>query len=178
MPLSIDHHAYFDANPLISWAETRTGHGSQDEKRVATRVDDLITSPVVTAISELTLIELHDVMCKKVRETEHHLLHLDSAWFDTARNELMTLVTNTDLLVLPTPPKLFERAITLIDMMTRDHQRKFRAWDAAHLHLVSEWSRDLGEPVTLVTSDADFQGMLDLYPEFRRTVHLLDPLTQ
>jgi hypothetical protein len=77
--------------------------------------------------------------------------------------------------VLPTPPKLAEKAMVNVEEITRRTGLQLRAWDAAHLLHAVTWSRDLGAPVTLVTADKSFDRVLAVLPEFEPFIELLDP---
>ena len=87
-------------------------------------------------------------------------------------SKIMTEVKSASLKVVAVPPKASEHAMLLVTLATRDHGLKFKAWDATHLITAANWARSLGEPVTIVTADADFQRFIDRHSHFRAFVDL------
>lgn len=166
---------YLDANPLLCWADAQTATPNAYDLTVAGVVVPLVEGSATTAISEITLLEVHSKLCDHWRDTGRPL-H-DDAWADSTFTQLMTWLRDGRLEVLRQPPKLPEMAMVHVEEVTRRARMRLRALDAAHLVHVVAWSRQLGEQVTFVTADGDFARVLDLFPEFKSHVELLDPGT-
>jgi hypothetical protein len=132
--------------------------------------------PDRVATSEVGVLEFHDVVTWMWRDVNPPNADYDEAWCDGAVDAVMTDIGADRLLVLKQQPKLFEHAMKLVTMSTRQHGRKFRVWDAAHLITAVSWSIELGAAVELWTTDTDFDGFLGLYPHFAAhvTVRNLD----
>lgn len=164
---------YFDTNTLIYWAEARGG-GDSELKKIGRRVEELVLdSSVRTAVSEITLAEFHDHICAMWRDGNRP--ELSETWANEVEGDLMRWIRQSLVDVLPLPPKLIEKAMAYVLFATREKQRGLRAWDAAHTYQAVEWARELGEVVVIVTRDRDFERLLEVYPEFRRFIALLDP---
>jgi len=98
-----------------------------------------------------------------------------SQWADETWSKLMQWIIDSKVIVLNQPPKLIENALTYIKFATREKGRGFRAWDSAHLFHAYYWSRDINSIVFFVTTDEDFQRMLNDYKEFSKFVLRSDP---
>jgi hypothetical protein len=61
---------------------------------------------------------------------------------------------------------MFETAMSYITL-ARGEGRALRAWGAVHLCRATEWARETGEIVTILTGDADFGEFLELFPKLR-----------
>jgi len=167
---------YFNTNPLVSWAESKAPSPDPRSSKIGRCVEQLVNDPAsITAVSEITLVEFHNKLCDHWRASETP--QYDSAWADSVQAELMRWIADGQLVVLNQPPKLIEKAIAYVTFATREHGRRLKAWDAVHLFHASDWARDQGQKVNLVTSDADFPSILDVYPEFKEFVNILDPAT-
>jgi hypothetical protein len=170
---NLSKHYYVDANPLLCSADAQIATPAAYDTKVAGVVVALVEGASTTAISEITLLEVHSNICDHWRDTgrpEH-----DDPWADRALGQLMAWLGDGLLEVLPQPPKLPEMAMVNVEEITRRARIRLRAWDAAHLLHAVSWSRQLGEQVTFVTADRDFEKVLDSLPEFRPHVELLDP---
>ena len=169
----MESHYYFDAPGLISWADARVPTPLPLDAGASENILALVNGTGIKALSEVTLLEVHTKVCTHWRDTgmpEH-----DEAWASDALDELMRWVADGRLLVLGTPPKMAEMAMVYVEQMARSGGRRLNAWDAAHLYQATRWSRELGQPVTLVTSDRDFAGVFEVFPEFRGSIDLYDP---
>jgi len=143
--------------------------------KIGKRVDALIADGAATrAISEITLAEAFSTICSLQRG---QTLGYDGTWARAVEDSIMGWISSGNVLVLPLPPKLVEKAIYYVLTATREHGRDLRAWDAAHLYHAAVWAKQVGNKVHLVTNDKDFPKILDVYPEFRQYVDVLDPET-
>jgi hypothetical protein len=160
---------YFDANPLMRWAEAQAASGDQRSIAAARRVDELVGGGTLVAISEITLIEFHDNVCAYRRNNKpgDH----DDAWLSKVQAEVMRWVANGRLGVLAPFPRMFETAMSYITL-AQDQGRSLRAWDAVHLCRATEWARETGQMVTILTGDADFGEFLELFSKFRDFIEI------
>ena len=169
-------HYYFDTNPLLRWAEARTAGRNARCQRIAAEVERLIDDTTnVKAISEITLAEFQNQLSTHERDNAEP--SLDSSWHDQCLDTIMGWIVGGHLKVLEPPPNLIEKAMAYVRFATREKSRNFRAWDAAHLYQACHWARSIGTTVQLVTSDEDFRGILDDFPEFQRFVRIYNPDT-
>ena len=58
--------------------------------------------------------------------------------------------------------------------MVSGQGRRMRGWDAIHLDEAARWARDVGEKVTVATSDDDLEKAIGLFPEFGTYLAVLD----
>jgi hypothetical protein len=163
---------YFDANPLICAADDLIATPNEYDTKVAAVVRALIEGESATAVSEVTILEIHTKICDKWRNTE--LVDHDAAWARRAIDQLMGWLADGRLEVLEAPPKLPEKAMVNVEEVTRRTGLQLRAWDAAHLMHAVAWSRTRRARVTLVTADKAFKRVLEAQPEFSSFVDLLD----
>jgi hypothetical protein len=145
----------------MRWAESEAASAVQRSITAGKRVKELIASDATTAISEVTLIELHDNVSAYRRNNQRG--DHDGAWLAGVRSELMKWIANGNLLVLAPFPRMFETAMSYITL-AQGHGRALRAWDAVHLCRATEWARETGVRVNIVTGDADFGEFLELFP--------------
>jgi hypothetical protein len=153
---------YLDTNPLMRWAESQAASADERNTMAGQRVEELIHSEATAAISEITLIEFHDnvcTYCRKNKPGDH-----DTAWLSKVQHALMTWIADGSLLVLPPFPRMHEMAISYITLALSQGE-PLHAWDAVHLCRATEWARETGGRVTIVTGDADFETFLRLFPK-------------
>jgi hypothetical protein len=169
----VPKYYYLDAAPLICCADSLVANPVERDAKVGTIVRGLIEGSDVTAISEITLLEVHTVICNHWRNKE--LPEHDAHWADGAFNELMGWLDEGFLKVLPAPPRLAEMAMANVEEVTRHTPFALRAFDAAHLVHAVAWSREVGSRVTLVAWDKAFQHVLTTTPAFQSYIELFDP---
>jgi hypothetical protein len=153
---------YLDANPLMRWAESKAASAAERSVTAGQRVEELIATETTAAISEVTLIEFHDnvsAYCRNNKPGDH-----DGEWLANVQSGLMRWIASGSLLVLAPFPRMFETAMSYITL-AQGHDRALRAWDAVHLCRATEWARETGVRVTIVTGDADFEEFLELFPK-------------
>lgn len=121
-------------------------------------------------MSELTIIESHDVLSKLLRSTDAP--QFNNAWFEQSLNRIMGLLASRRVTVIAPPPKAAEHALVLVTIASRDHGAKLKAWDAVHIITAAGWARALGQRVTVVTADRDFQRFFDLQGHFSTLLDL------
>ena len=136
----------------------------------------LAGSPRHVATSEVGILEFHDVVTAMWRDTNAANADYDEAWCGVVIDAAMSDISAGKLTVLAQPPRVFEQAMTLVTMATRQHGRKFRVWDAVHLISAVGWSVSINAPVELWTTDGDFESFMTAFPYFatRVTVRNLD----
>lgn len=165
-----DFH-YLDTCAVVGWCCAEASSVSPIDAACSVTVDSLMQSSTSTpAISELTLIELHDTLAKLWRSSDSP--QFDEAWVATSMTKVMSAVESLALDVVEVPPKAAEHAMLLVTLATRDHGLKFKAWDATHLITAASWARSLDRQVTIVTADSDFKRFLDRHAHFKTFVDL------
>lgn len=158
---------YLDTSSLVRRAELSGPNPTPRSQHAGTPVEALLDAPPDrVATSEVGVLEFHDVVTGMWRDVNPPNTDYDEAWCEGALNAVMADIGAERLLVLKQQSRLFEQAMTLVTMSTRQHGRKFRVWDAAHLITAVSWSVEIGVAVELWTTDTDFEGFLGLYPHF------------
>jgi len=72
------------------------------------------------------------------------------------------MIASRKIAVRRTPPRAFEHVMALISTATSDHGRRLHAWDALHAVVAADWASTTGEPVEILTSDGDFEVILEI----------------
>lgn len=166
---------YLDTSALVRHAEAAGPSPTPRNLNAGSAVRSLLLDPSSSvAISEVGLLEYHDVVTTLWRDTQPVNAVYDASWCDSAIATVMDALGNGRIEVLPQGPKVFEQAMVQVTLATRDHSKKFKVWDAVHLITAVGWSMDLGEPVELWTSDGDFASFTALYPHFNEHVVIND----
>ncbi len=162
-------HYYLDTNPLMRWAESRAESAEGRSIAAGMRVDELINGDTIVAISEITLIEFHDCACTYCRNNKpgDH----DEAWLNGVQRETMTWIADGRLSVLTSLPRMFETAMSYITLALSRGER-LHAWDAVHIGRATEWARETGAKVTIVTGDPDFQTFVRLFPQLQEFIDI------
>jgi predicted nucleic acid-binding protein len=153
---------YFDANPLMRWAEAQAASASERSTTASQRVEELLAAGATVAISEITLIEFHDNVCAYRRNNKpgDH----DDEWLQKTQTEVMNWIADGRLSVLAPVFHMVETAMSYITL-AQSRGQALRAWDAVHLCRATEWAHETGGKVTIVTGDADFGKFLGLFPK-------------
>jgi len=160
---------YLETSALVHRAEGTAVSPSPVSVQVGFAVTARLAAGIAdVATCDVGLVEFHDVVTKLLRDTGQAAY--DEAWCDNAIATLMSDLADGRLLVLPQPPKVFEHAMRLVTLATREHGKKFKVWDAVHLLTAVRWSIDAGQVVEFWTTDRDFEGFANLYPEFNANV--------
>ncbi len=168
---------YIDTSCLVRRAELKgpkpTSRSQKAAQPVATALQNSVGS---VAMSEVGLLEFHDVVTRMWRDTNAPNDVYDEEWCDSAIDEAMGDIADGRLLIRPIPVDGFEQAMTLVTMSTRQFGQKFRVWDAVHLITAIGWAAELNQTIELWTTDGDFEGFAGLFPHFtaRLTVVNLD----
>lgn len=145
-------YTYLDTGALMRHAESMVTDIPDRAALIRPHVTKLLNdSDAVVACSEITLVEFHDVLTTYLRGGGVY----DGEWWDACRRDLWERVDAGSILVLPTPPKVFDQVMALVTLATKEHGRKLKAWDAMHLLIAARWAYELGTKVNLVTSDSD-----------------------
>src|SRR3954447_13515225 len=98
---------YFDAGPLVCAADDLIASPTAYDAKVAGAVRTLIEGPSETAVSEVTILEVHSKICDKWRMSE--LPEHDAAWAKQSIDQLMSWLGDGKLAVLRMPPRLPEK---------------------------------------------------------------------
>lgn len=164
-------HYYLDTSVVVSWSCAAVESPSAIDTICAERIEALLADESIRiAISELTLIELHDTLSRLWRDTAKK--QYDESWTKASMSMVMEAIAVGRLEIISPPPKASEHAMLLVTLATRDHGLKFKAWDATHLITASGWAHQLDEPVVIVTADADFDRFLSNCADFRAVIQL------
>lgn len=165
---------YLDTSALVRYALAINGSPEGRDHRGARMLRSLLDSDDKLAASPITLAEFSSVMYTQLRDTTGWLAHFNEAEVDRAEGELMTWIATGSVRVRNLGPQAFEMGMSYVGAASREHKRKMQAWDAIHLYEACRWSREAEAQVVIATADSDFQGFLDVFPEFGRHVRLLD----
>ncbi len=167
-------HTYLDTCCLIRRAELSGPAPTVRTQHAGPPVVALLRQATASiATSQIGLAEFHDVVTTMWRNVNPPDDVYNETWCDNAIAETLRDVEARRLGILPLPPKVFEKAMTLVTMSTRQHGRKFRVWDAIHLITAVAWSVDQQTKVELWTTDGDFDGFVGVYPYFANHVKIV-----
>jgi hypothetical protein len=162
---------YLDTSCLVRRAELSGANPTPRSQHAGTPVVALLQGTAgAVGISEIGLLEFHDVVTGMWRDTNAPNAGYDEEWRDAVVDAAMKDIEQGGLLVLAQPAKVFEKAMALVTMATRQYGRKFRVWDAVHLITAVSWSISLTLPLELWTTDGDFEGFTAIYPYFATLV--------
>jgi hypothetical protein len=162
---------YLDTCALVGWCCADVSPVNDIDQACADTVDSLLSDANASvAISELTLVEVHDTLAKLWRVSDAP--QFDEAWVIRSMRKIFGAIEADTLGVASVPPKAAEHAILLVTLATRDHGLKFKAWDATHLITATNWAHEVGSPVAIVTADSDFRRFLDAHGYFSKFVSL------
>jgi predicted nucleic acid-binding protein len=165
---------YLDSNSIVYWALGSAGSEKQDEQRCAQAFDALVASDASIACSPVSLAEFTSTLWSIVRSGKTELAHFDTTAANGAVERLMSLVSTGRIRVNNLQPGAFAIGMAIVAAGTREKQCSLRTWDAIHLHEACQWSRMIGQQVTIATTDADFRNAIDVFPEFGRYVDVRD----
>lgn len=170
--MTITNFYYLDTCTLVGWCCADTSSANSLDYACSAALDRLLVSSTSrVAISELTLIELHNTLAKLWRTS--NASHFDELWVASSMKKVMAKIASDALEVVAAPPKATEHAMLLVTLATKDHGLGFKAWDARHLITAAGWARGVGEQVRIVTSDKDFKRFFDAFDYFRQLVDLV-----
>ena len=108
---------------------------------------------------------------RPVGQRLRHIRDYDEDWAQRSFTNLMELVAEGEVEVVPVPPKAADRAMTLVTIATRDHNIAFRVGDALHLLTAAAWATRTGSVVDLITTDTDFERFISHFRDFRSHVN-------
>lgn len=165
---------YLDTSAIVRYALAINGSPHQRDQTGQQTLRDLLDSDATIVASPITLAEFSSVMYTHLRDTTDWLGAFDEEAVDRAEKELMTWISTGRVRVRNLGARAFEMGMSYVGAASREHARKMKAWDAIHLYEACRWSREIGEQVIIATADSDFQGFLDVFPEFCQHVRLLD----
>lgn len=166
---------YLDACSVLCWARTETGDYTTFDAATSTHVKALINRRAgLTSLSEITLIEVYDKLAHWCRGGEEGA---SRTWLLRMESEIMGWLADERVLVLPLPPKIFERSMGYLRRAGEVERRKLRTMDAAHLVHAVHWARILDQRVDLVSSDHDFAKIINKWTGFQEFIVQVDPST-
>jgi predicted nucleic acid-binding protein len=168
---------YLDTSALVRWACGIAGSPETRDQRGKQRLEILIPGGNHVATCPVTLAEYTDVVNTLLRDQEGWKTAVDETAVDKAEAQLMAWLASDQLRIRPLGPRAFEMGMSYVAAASRDHGRKLKAWDAIHLAEAVRWARESANEVIIVTTDGDFAGFLDVFPEFKDYVRLVDPTT-
>lgn len=150
-------------------AEAAVANPNERNKKTSKKVNDIVNDPnIVVAISEHTLLEFHNNIATRWRDTQ--VPEYNQEWAEQSLADVMESIASGQLEIVPVPPKAAEHAMTLVTIATRDHNNSFRAWDAVHLLTAAAWAWEVGSVVKLTTTDTDFERFVSLFSYFKAYV--------
>ena len=164
-------YVYFDTCAFMRYAEGRVPQPDPRDAGGRGIVQALIDGTATLATSEVALIEFHDALGRRTRDGTRP--DFDAAWFASATMEIMQLVANNRLAMVPVPPKAIDSAMGLMTLAHRDHGIAFHAWDAVHVITALAWAIDMKSEVELATCDVDFTRFFARFPHFEPWVRPL-----
>lgn len=168
---------YFDANPLLRWAEKQYLVVSPSCERIASEVERIITnSNIINAISEITIVEYQSNLFNFERDSSKPQFDLDKV--DRCFHQLMVWIAQGRIEVLEQPPKLIEKAMAYIRTAAVEKACSLRAWDAVHIYQSCEWAKTTGALVNIVTNDPAFYKFIKTFPEFASHLRIYNPETK
>jgi hypothetical protein len=165
---------YLDTNPLMRWVESIGDESDTYSRRIGDRLLEVFEATDDLAVSEMTLIEFYNNVCKYWRQNEPDKRVFDRAWALGSFDQLMSRIHDGTIRVLPPNARSFRLALTWVTAATREHGRAFQVSDGIHLAEATAWARHLGTKVRLITSDPDFGSLFEVFPEFATLVELAD----
>ena len=164
---------YLDTSALMRMVECDVKLPSNRNRHAGGPVAQLCADQVPTVgLSHLTILEFHDALATNWRMTDPRYKAYDQTWVERSQVRVMELLARQRLVLRSVPGGAHEHAIALITLATRDHKVSLRVWDAIHLITAAAWAHELKASVELWTTDQDSQRFVDLFPEFKRFVHV------
>ena len=165
---------YFDANVLVYRAQATVSSCPGMPSRVGPQVEALITDEGRQALtSDLGVLEFRNTLAKCCRNTQPTMRSFNAEWMSDAVTGLMVLIKDGTLEVLTTRPQASQQASALVDLAARNHGRAFGTWDTIHVITAAATARERGASVEIVTADKGFAKFFDMYPQFGKSVNVL-----
>lgn len=162
---------YLDTSALVRRAELAAQAPTPRSLHAGRPVATLLAGTAhEVATSEVGRMEFHDVVTTMWRDSTPTGIQYDAQWWERVTQEISNEISSGRLSIRNSPPRAFQRAMSNVTMATRQHNKKFRVWDAVHLITALAWSVDVGETVELWTTDGDFDGFMGLYPYFSKNL--------
>jgi hypothetical protein len=163
---------YLDTSAVCDWLEIAASAPTEKAARCGPQVEVLLKDASRQfAVSEITIIEALNAMHTNWRSTEARKASYDEAWARESQARLLEAVADGLLGVRPSAPGDLEHALMWVTGMT-EMGRNFRAWDAVHLRIAVQWSRETDQVVNLITSDGDFNAFLTEHAFFAKHIDL------
>jgi len=140
---------------------------------VGPQVDALMADPLRSHyVSELGVLEFRNTLAKLCRSTTPESAALGTDWMSAAVTELMGRIARSEISVVRTEPRMYLHATSLVDLAARAGIA-FGTWDTVHVLDAALLSRELGQPVELVTADKAFTKFTTHFVHFARFVQVV-----
>lgn len=164
---------YLDTSAVMDWLEIASASPDEKAARCGPQVESILNDQGRDCtVSDLTLIECFNAVHNAWRDTAQRKAGYDEAWAREAQARLLEAISSTTLTVRTVKPSDIEHALMLVTVVT-EAGRKFRAWDALHLEVALDWSREIRKPVYLITSNGDFETFQELHPYVAQHIALI-----
>jgi hypothetical protein len=171
----VPDRVYLDASSIVAYALGMAGSPDQRDQNSYQALDKIINGNDDVRGSPITLAEFFSVMYTKLRDTNGWLKNFKEEHVDASEARVMGWLASSQLRIRQLGPRAFAMGMSYVATASREHTRKMKAWDAIHLYEACRWSRESNNAqVILATGDGDFEGFLDVFPEFNRHVRILD----
>lgn len=174
MSRDVPDRVYLDTSAIVRYALAIGGSPHQRDEAGRQTLQTLLDSDDKLTASPITLAEFSSVMYTHLRDSSDWLVNFKKEHVDQADTQLMEWLTTGAIRIRNLGPRAFEMGMSYVGAASREHNRRMKAWDAIHLYEACRWSREAEEQVVIATADSDFQGFLDVFPEFGKHVRVLD----
>jgi hypothetical protein len=162
---------YLDTTALMRWATAVSGSADDRDERGRQTLEKLLSGAKQIGGSPITIAEFASVLHDHVRLDEKPYFNAGDATSCMQRS--MKWLADGSIVIRPLGRTAFEMGMAYVQMVSAQG-RKMQCWDAIHLYEACRWARDVGEMVTIATSDKDFAKTIKLFPEFGTYVDVLD----
>lgn len=157
----------------MRWAVALGGSPFDRDERGRQKVEALIAGQQELGASPITIAEFTSVLHDHVRTDEAWGSFFKASDADECTKRFMEWLATGSLRVRPLGRRAFEMGMAYVAMVA-EHGRRMRGWDAIHLYEAARWARDAQSRVTIATCDDDFVKVIELFPEFREHLDVLD----
>jgi predicted nucleic acid-binding protein len=165
-------HLYLDTSVLMRYLEGSISAPEEQNRIARQHFQELIDNPENRiAMSEITIMELHNVLGKDARSQTHP--EYDNIWRLSSIAVIMNFVSEGRIQILKSSPKWAESALTLMKIAHEDFDIQLEAWDAAHFVNAFSWAVNIGQPVKLATGDKAFRKFIGHFPSVIGQVEIL-----
>ena len=153
---------YFDSDAL-SWryVDSSDVRLEPPDKCITEKVNTILEDKKNDCyISEFVLLEWTSVLGKRVRREEEGFRSFDYEWSRQNEQALMKDIIDKRLIMLPSIPRIVERARVLVDLIGVFSKRALITVDAVHLIYASELAQTNNCKVNFVSCDKKLLGIV------------------